>query len=105
MRRHPHVFGDADVRTATDVNRQWARIKQAERAAEAAATTAAGEAPAAPKSALDGVSRSMPALAASQEMQERAAHLGYDWPSIEGIWRMWPRSTSVADAAEGRSRE
>ena len=85
VRRHPHVFGDADVRTATDVNRQWERIKQAERAAEAAATTAAGEAPAAPKSALDGVSRSMPALAASQEMQERAAHLGYDWPSIEGI--------------------
>ncbi len=85
VRRHPHVFGDADVRTATDVNRQWERIKQAERAAEAAATAATGEAPAAPKSALDGVSRSMPALAASQEMQERAAHLGYDWPSIEGI--------------------
>ena len=35
--------------------------------------------------ALDGISPSMPALAASQEMQERAANLGYDWPSIEGV--------------------
>ncbi len=81
VRRHPHVFGDAEARTATDVNRQWERIKQAERAAEASATD--GEAP--PKSALHGISRSMPALAASQEMQERAAHLGYDWPSVDGV--------------------
>ena len=81
VRRHPHVFGDAEARTATDVNRQWERIKQAERAAEASV----GEGVTAPKSALEGISRSLPALAASQEMQERAAHLGYDWPSIDGI--------------------
>ena len=37
------------------------------------------------KSALDGISPSLPALAASQEMQERAAALGYDWPDIEGV--------------------
>ena len=84
VHRHPHVFGDADARTASDVNRQWERIKAAERAAAASATAEAGEA-AAPRSALAGISRSMPALAASQEMQERAAHLGYDWPSVEGI--------------------
>ena len=81
VRRHPHVFGDAEARTATDVNRQWERIKQAERAAEASA----GEGGSAPKSALEGISRSLPALAASQEMQERAAHIGYDWPSIVGV--------------------
>ncbi len=81
VRRHPHVFGDAEARTATDVNRQWERIKQAERAAEASAGDGAGP----PKSALDGISRSLPALAASQEMQERAAHIGYDWPSVEGV--------------------
>ena len=44
VRRHPHVFGDAEVRTATDVNRQWERIKQAERAADAAASAPDGEA-------------------------------------------------------------
>jgi tetrapyrrole methylase family protein/MazG family protein len=86
VRRHPHVFGDAEARTATEVNRQWERIKQAERAAEAsAAEGVTSDPPAQPKSALHGISRSMPALAASQEMQERAAHLGYDWPSVDGV--------------------
>jgi tetrapyrrole methylase family protein/MazG family protein len=82
VRRHPHVFGEAEARTASDVNRQWEQIKKAERAA--AAADEAGTA-SAPKSALDGISRSMPALAASQEMQERAANLGYDWPTVDGI--------------------
>ena len=77
VRRHPHVFGDAEVATVSDVNRQWERIKAAERESVAE--------PAGPKSALDGISGSLPALAASQEMQERAANLGYDWPSLDGI--------------------
>jgi tetrapyrrole methylase family protein/MazG family protein len=106
VRRHPHVFGDARVRTASDVNRQWEQIKKAEReaaadkarstrkaspgegaAGAASAVEAAPEAAEAPevRSALDGIARSMPALAAAQEMQERAAHLGYDWPDIVGI--------------------
>ena len=87
VRRHQHVFGDAVVATASDVNRQWERIKADERAAAAAAMNADDEAgaPPAAKSALDGISPSMPALAASQEMQERAANLGYDWPSIHGV--------------------
>jgi tetrapyrrole methylase family protein/MazG family protein len=96
VRRHPHVFGDAVAHTAADVNRQWERIKAAERAAsdraaEGAASDGAGGAaqPAASGpsngSALDGISRSLPALAASHEMQERAAALGYDWPTVDGI--------------------
>ena len=83
VRRHPHVFGEAEARTASDVNRQWERIKAGERAAAAGSGDGDGTAPA--KSALDGISRSLPALAASQEMQERAANLGYDWPSIDGV--------------------
>ncbi|MEO8462944.1 MAG: nucleoside triphosphate pyrophosphohydrolase [Chloroflexota bacterium] len=77
VRRHPHVFGDATAATAADVNRQWERIKESERAEEGGEGT--------PKGALDGISRSLPALAASQEMQERAAAIGYDWPTIEGV--------------------
>ncbi len=82
VRRHPHVFGEAEARTASDVNRQWERIKAAER--EDAAGESDGST-AAPKGALDGISASLPALAASQEMQERAANIGYDWPSIDGV--------------------
>ncbi len=92
VRRHPHVFGDAEARTASDVNRQWERIKADERAeagaAEAATDLPGTEGRAAPttaKGALDGISASLPALAASQEMQERAANIGYDWPSIDGV--------------------
>jgi MazG family protein len=91
VRRHPHVFGDAVARTASDVNRQWERIKADERAAAAGGAAEAGDddgalgGPAPIKGALDGISPSMPALAASQEMQERAANLGYDWPSIDGV--------------------
>lgn len=96
VRRHPHVFGDAEATTASDVNRQWERIKAAERASAAvsaaSADTAASEDPAdaagAPvpaRGALDGISRSLPGLAASQEMQERASNLGYDWPSLDGV--------------------
>jgi tetrapyrrole methylase family protein/MazG family protein len=81
VRRHPHVFGDAEVRTASDVNRQWERIKADERAA----TGDDDETDTEPKGALDGVSRILPALAASQEMQERAANIGYEWPSVEGV--------------------
>ena len=78
VRRHPHVFGEAEARdrvgrqppVGADQGRGTARTP--------AATTAA-------KGALDGISASLPALAASQEMQERAANLGYDWPSLEGV--------------------
>jgi MazG family protein len=85
VRRHPHVFGDAEARTAGDVNRQWERIKASERAAAADEEGTDGTPKSPPKSALEGISPSMPALAASQEMQERAANLGYDWPSIDGV--------------------
>ena len=78
VRRHPHVFGDAEARdrvgrqppVGADQGRRSARTPAARRPR---------------KSALDGISASLPALAASQEMQERAANLGYDWPSLDGV--------------------
>jgi uncharacterized protein YabN with tetrapyrrole methylase and pyrophosphatase domain len=51
----------------------------------AAEDAGAAAEPKPPKGALDGVSRILPALAASQEMQERAANIGYEWPTIEGV--------------------
>ena len=84
VRRHPHVFGDARVSTTGDVNRQWEQIKRAEREEAAVSPDEPGQADEI-RSALDGISKSMPALAAAQEMQERASNLGYDWPEIVGI--------------------
>jgi len=85
VRRHPHVFGDAVARTAADVTRQWERIKSEERSEAAGRDRGGPDAAAAPKGALDGISSALPALAASQEMQERAAALGYDWPDVDGV--------------------
>ncbi len=100
VRRHPHVFGESEARTAADVNRQWERIKAVERAAAADETGAD-----APKSALDGISRSLPALAASQEMQERAANIGYDWPSIDGVLeKVHEEAVELAEAEDEAHR-
>lgn len=78
IRRHPHVFGDTQLRTAEEVLHHWEAIKKEERAAEAKG----GEAD---TSILSHVPRSMPALAYSQEVQERAARVGFDWKEPEDI--------------------
>lgn len=79
VRRHPHVFGDGAARTADEVTRAWEDIKADEREGSGRATTP--DMPA----AFEGLSRSLPALAYADEMQERAASLGYDWPDMEGV--------------------
>jgi MazG family protein len=103
VRRHPHVFGDAEARTASDVNRQWERIKAVER--EEALEGASGNGAAA-RGALDGISGSLPSLAASQEMQERAANIGYDWPSIHGVLdKVVEETNELREAAATESAE
>ncbi len=104
VRRHPHVFGDATAATAADVTRQWERIKANER--DAATDLARDEGVEAPASgALDGISRSLPALAAGQEMQERAAAIGYDWPDIDGVLaKVAEELAELAGAPDAASR-
>ncbi|MSQ25280.1 MAG: nucleoside triphosphate pyrophosphohydrolase [Dehalococcoidia bacterium] len=72
LRRHPHVFGDVRVSGSADVVANWEKLKQEERGAP-------------PESLLDGVPKSLPALARSQELQARAAKTGFDWPDISGV--------------------
>ena len=86
VRRHPHVFGDAVARPRRTSIGSGSGSRPTN-GRPPPPRTSAGEdgAAATPKSALDGISPSMPALAASQEMQERAANLGYDWPTIDGV--------------------
>ena len=69
VRRHPHVFGDAHVDTASDVSRRWEKIK----AMEKNNLKHAGE------SIMDKVSKSMPTLARSQDIIRRVAKVGFDW--------------------------
>jgi len=75
IRRHPHVFGDQDgIDSAALQTGNWERQKAAERSAKA---RAAGREP----SALDGVTLGLPALLRAIKLQNRAARVGFDWPS------------------------
>jgi MazG family protein len=85
VRRHPHVFGDGAARTSGEVTRAWEVIKADERAAAVDADAPAKPADRDMPAAFAGMSRSLPALAYADEMQERAASLGYDWPDLEGV--------------------
>src|SRR5918999_1150789 len=82
VRRHPHVFGDVEARTAEEVIRNWETIKAGERAALPDGGPARD--PSMP-AAFSGLSKSLPALVYASEMQERAAGLGYHWPDVEGV--------------------
>jgi tetrapyrrole methylase family protein/MazG family protein len=75
IRRHPHVFGEAVVGGARDVEANWQRIKQQERTDESEER----------RSILSGVPAAMPALSFSQSVQERAAQVGFDWPRLEEV--------------------
>ena len=92
IRRHPHVFGEGSAETSREVQRTWEAIKAQERAARGSAGDGAPEnlsstAPATVpfKSSLSGVSRGLPALSASRELQDRASAMGYDWPTLDGV--------------------
>ena len=80
VRRHPHVFGDVIVDGVGDVLTNWEAIKAAERQANGAAN---GEEK--PKGLLDGVPEVFPSLAQAQEIQERAARVGFDWHEIAPV--------------------
>jgi MazG family protein len=73
-RRHPHVFGDVEVRGAHDVVRNWRQIKAEERAARHVETRLLADVP-----------RTLPALAHAQKVGDRLAHVGFDWDRVDGV--------------------
>lgn len=76
VRRHPHVFGDAEERDAETQSSAWEEIKAAERAAKGKADTAR---------ILDDVPHALPALTRARKLQKRAAAVGFDWPDTGGV--------------------
>lgn len=75
IRRHPHVFGDAEIADAGAQTVAWEDHKKAERAAKAGAN---GER----ESVLDGVPLGLPALTRSVKLSKRAARVGFDWDDV-----------------------
>lgn len=88
VRRHPHVFGDACARNAEQVLSRWEEIKR---------TEAGEDAPR--RSVLAGLPRALPALQKALRIGEKAARVGFDWPSREGPRRKLDEEIEELDAA------
>ena len=88
IRRHPHVFGEARARNAAEVLKNWEQLKAAERQskgdAEGETEPAAGDNEAS-KSLLNGIPQSLPATLEGMQLTRRAARIGFDWDTVEGI--------------------
>jgi MazG family protein len=82
VRRHPHVFGDATAATSGAVLKKWEELKAQERAAKRGKSREND----APESILSGVPRSLPAVLEAYQLTRRASHIGFDWPSLQGIF-------------------
>ncbi len=82
--RHPHVFGEVKADTPAEVLRNWEALKGEEKKKRRAAG-GDGNADDA-QSVLSGVSSKMPALMQAYKLSSRAAHVGFDWPEIEGLF-------------------
>lgn len=76
--RHPHVFGDADIKTAEAQEKSWEELKAKERQQK--------NHQAEQQSVLDDVALALPALTRASKLQKRAAAVGFDWPTIEPVF-------------------
>jgi len=73
IRRHPHVFGAAEIADAAAQTAAWEDAKAAERAARAET------------GALAGVATALPALTRAAKLTKRAARVGFDWPDAAAV--------------------
>jgi tetrapyrrole methylase family protein/MazG family protein len=76
IRRHPHVFGDLDLNDKQKVLENWEKLKSAERE----------ELEGGRNGVLEGVSAALPALVQAETYQDRVNRVGFDWPTIQGVF-------------------
>jgi MazG family protein len=89
VRRHPHVFGEVQVKGVDDVLSNWAVIKAQEKVQQGKKNS----------SALDGIPRSAPALLAASRAGEKASAVGLDWPDAVGPRRKVNEELAELDEA------
>lgn len=71
IHRHPHVFGSEKADTPEEVIQNWEKLKQEEKKDR--------------KSQMDGIPKSLPALAAAQKISKRAVKVGFEWDKVETL--------------------
>jgi len=81
LRRHPHVFGDAEVKDAWEQTQAWEKHKHKERQQKLEKQPDVRN-----LSVLDGVPMALPAVTRAVKLQRRAARVGFDWSSVPPIF-------------------
>ena len=89
VRRHPHVFGDAEAEDEQAVKANWEQIKQQERARKGREHS----------SAIDGVPEGLPALQRAGKVQKKAGKVGFDWPAPAPVRNQVDRELAELDEA------
>lgn len=84
VNRHPHVFGDVTAETSAEVLRNWEALKAEEK--KKRLESGKGKQTTNEESVLAGVSSAMPSLLEAHKLSSRAAHVGFDWPNIDGLF-------------------
>jgi MazG family protein len=103
IRRHPHVFGDESARSAGVAKGFWEEMKAAERRAKAASAPPDETVP--PQSVLEDVPAGLPALTRAVKLQDKAARVGFDWPSLAPVFAKLKEELAELEAVlAGRQR-
>ena len=87
--RHPHIYGDVEVKDEEEVKQNWEQLKLKE-----------GN-----KSVLAGVPNSMPSMIKASRMQDKAAQVGFDWPQKEQVWEKVGEELNEFKDAHGSKKE
>ncbi|MFT5952065.1 MAG: MazG family protein [Bacteroidia bacterium] len=90
VHRHPHIYADVQVKDEEEVKQNWEQLKLKE----------GGN-----KSVLGGVPNSMPSLVKAMRMQDKAAQVGFDWPSKDDVWDKVDEELQEFKEAEGIEKE
>ena len=91
--RHPHVFGDVQADTANQVVKNWEALKAEEKRKKKDTAGRDSQAGDTRESLLSGVSSKMPALLEAHKISSKAAHVGFDWPEIAGLFEKLTEET------------
>jgi len=101
IHRHPHVFGDTKADNSAQVLKNWEVLKAEEKQAKdkqekemrKSLHNGGEEVPGKPELLLEGVSSKMPALQEAHKISSKAAHVGFDWPNVQGLFEKLSEET------------
>lgn len=88
--RHPHIYGDVEVKNEEEVKQNWEKLKLKE-----------GN-----KSVLEGVPKSLPALVKANRIQDKVAGVGFDWEEPQQVWeKVQEELTELNDEIKAGNQE